>query len=143
MTILQTELQTDPLGRGYAQYIPDGPGHLVEMLNAPVYEKYKSRFVTARTVLAEIPNGADILDKLEAAAQVNSSVKWAMRFITSDGIDVGYSVTQQLLDALVGSVLTQQEVNSLKNLSIQPASRAEILGLNPVTEQEIYIALGL
>lgn len=140
---LQTEIQTDPLGRGYAQYLPHAPGLVVEMLNNPIYQKHKSRFVTARTVLAEVANGAEILDKLEAAAQANSSVKWAMRFITTDGIDVGYPVTQQLLDQLAtAGVLTQAEATSLKDLSLQPASRAEVLDLPVVTEQHIREALG-
>lgn len=141
---LQTELSTDPLNLGYAQYIPDFPGRIQEMLNAQNYQKYKSRFITARTVLAEVAGGAEILDKLEAAAQVNSAVKWAMKFITSDGIDIGFPVTHQLLDALANTVLTQQEVTSLKNLSLQPASRAEMLGLTEsVTEQQVRNAIGL
>jgi hypothetical protein len=141
---LQTELSTDPLGRGYAQYIPDCPGILQNMLNEQIYQKYKSRFVTARTVLAEVPGGAEILDKLEAAAQSNSAVKWAMKFITSDGIDIGFSVTHQLLDSLSGTVLTQQEVTNLKNLSLQSASRAEVLGLTEyVTEQQVRNAIGM
>jgi hypothetical protein len=140
---LQQELQTDPLGLGYAQFVPQAPGLLVEMLNAPNYTKHKSRFVTARTVLAEVADGATILDKLETAAQTNSAVKWAMRFITTDGIDVGYPVTQQLLDSLVGTTLTQTESDSLKNLALQPASRAEVLGFAPVTEEQVRNALGL
>lgn len=141
---LEQELRTDPLNRGYAQYIPQSPGVLVEMLNRQQYTKIKSRFVTARTVLAEVPGGAEVLDKLEAAGATNSAVKWAMRFMLSDGIDVGFPVTQQLLDGLVaGGVLTQSESDSLKNLALQPASRAEVLGLAAVTEQDIRNALGL
>lgn len=143
MSTLQTELTTDPLARGYAQYIPDCPGILVNLLNETIYQKHKTRFVTARTVLAEVTGGAEILDKLETAAQTNSAVKWAMRFITSDGIDIGYPVTQQLLDSLVGSTLTQAECDALKNLATQSASRAEVLGLPYVTEQQVRNALGM
>jgi len=143
MSTLQTELTTDPLNRGYAQYIPDCPGILVNLLNDPIYQKHKTRFVTARTVLAEVAGGAEILDKLEMAAQTNSAVKWAMRFVTTDGIDVGYSGTQQLLDSLVGSTLTQAECDAIKNLALQSASRAEVLGLDYVTEQQVRNALGM
>lgn len=143
MSTLQTELTTDPLNRGYAQYIPDCPGILVNLLNDPIYQKHKTRFVTARTVLAEVAGGAEILDKLETAAQTNSAVKWAMRFVTTDGIDVGYPATQQLLDSLVGSVLTQAECDALKNMALQPASRAEVLDLPYVQEHDIRTALGL
>jgi hypothetical protein len=143
MSTLQTELTTDPLNRGYAQHIPDCPGILVNLLNEPVYQKHKTRFVTARTVLAEVAGGAEILDKLELAAQSNSAVKWAMRFVTTDGIDVGYLGTQQLLDSLVGTTLTQAECDAIKNLALQSASRAEVLGLGYVTEQQVRNALGM
>ena len=143
MSTLQTELTTDPLNRGYAQYIPDCPGILADMLNSAIYQKHKTRFVTARTVLAEVAGGAEILDKLELAAQTNSAVKWAMRFVTTDGIDVGYPGTQQLLDSLVGTTLTQAECDALKNLALQAASRAEVLGLDYVQEHNVRTALGL
>ncbi len=142
ISILQNEILNDPLSRGYAQYIPYCPGIIQEMLNNPVYSKYKSRMITARTVLAEIATGAVILDKLETAAESVSSVKWGMRFMTTTGIDIGSPVTHQLLDGLVGTVLTEQEVNDLKGLSTQPASRAEVLGLEYVTEQQVRNAIG-
>lgn len=141
---LQQELATDPLGRGYQQFIPDCPGILAEMLNARVYVLPKSRFVTARGVLAEYGTaGAEILDKLEAAAALNSVVKWAMRFMATDGIDVGHATTRSMLDALVGTVLTQAECDMLKNMAVQPASRAEVLGLDYVQEHNVRAALGL
>jgi CBS domain-containing protein len=141
---LQQELTTDPLGRGYQQFIPDCPGTLADMLNAPIYTMPKQRFVNARGVLAQHGmSGAVILDKLEAAAATNSVVKWAMRFMAADGIDVGHSTTRTLLDALVGTVLTQAECDLLKDMAVQPASRAEVLGLGYVQEQNIYAALGL
>jgi len=141
---LQQELATDPLGRGYQQYIPDCPGTLTDMLNAPVYTLPKTRFVNARGVLAQHgAAGAEILDKLEAAAATNSAVKWAMRFMAADGIDVGHPTTRTLLDALVGTVLTQAECDLLKNMAVQPASRAEVLGLDYVQEHNVRAALGL
>ena len=141
---LQQELTTDPLGRGYQQYIPDCPGTLTDMLNAPVYTLPKTRFVNARGVLAAHGMvGAEILDKLETAAATNSAVKWAMRFMAADGIDVGHPTTRALLDALVGTVLTQAECDLLKDMAVQPASRAEVLGLDYVQEQNVRAALGL
>lgn len=141
---LQEELTTDPLGRGYQQYVPDCPGTLVDMLNAPVYTMPKTRFVNARGVLAQYgAAGAGILDKLEAAAASNSAVKWAMRFMAADGIDVGHSTTRTLLDALVGTVLTQAECDLLKDMAVQSASRAEVLGFDYVQEHNVRAALGL
>jgi hypothetical protein len=141
---LQQELTTDPLGRGYQQYLADCPGTLAEMLNAPVYTMPKARFVNARGVLAQHgAAGAEILDKLEMAAASNSAVKWAMRFMAADGIDVGHPTTRTLLDGLVGTVLTQAECDLLKDMAVQPASRAEVLGLDYVQEHNVRAALGL
>lgn len=142
---LQTELQNDPLNRGYSQYIPDGPGVLADMLNEKIYTMHKTRFVTARTVLAEIVGGAAILDKLEIAAQTVSEVKWAMKFMINDGgIDIGYPATQSLIDNLVtANILTQQDADSLKSLALQPASRAEVLNLGFIKESDVRSALGV
>ena len=107
---------------------PDGSFAIAERLNAPAGVAIRSRFVTARTVLAEIgPGGAVILDKLEAVAAVSSPVKWAMRFITQDsGIDIGHPGTQGMIDQLVaGNALTADEGAALKGLALLPITRAE------------------
>jgi hypothetical protein len=144
MSSLQSELQNDPLNRGYAAFISDAPGVLAEMMNARIYSMAKEKFVSARTVLAEHGvAGAQILDKLESASSSNSAVKWAMRFVTQDaGIDIGHPTTRSLLDSMIpAGVLTQAEVNLLKDMAIQPASRAEILGIGYVNEQDVRTAL--
>ena len=102
----------------------------------------KERFVTARAVLAAHgAAGAAVLDKLEAASGGNAAVKWAMRFVTADGIDVGHANTRGLLDAMVPAVLTQAEADMLKDMAIQPASRAEVLGLGYVFQHDVQAAL--
>ncbi len=64
-----------------------------------------------------------------------------MRFVTSDGIDVGHANTRTLLDALVPAVLTQVEADLIKNMAVQPASRAEVLGLGYVFQHDVQAAL--
>jgi hypothetical protein len=44
---------------------------------------------------------------------------------------------------MVGTVLTQTECDLLKQMAIQPASRAEVLGISFVTEADVRTALGL
>ena len=80
--------------------------------------------VTARAIISECPDGGVILDKLEEAAAVNTSVKWAMKFLAQDaGIDIGNTATRMLIDGLVHqNVLTQSQGNSLKNLALQPVA---------------------
>lgn len=144
MSALSDELTSDPLGRGYATFIPDNPGMLAVMMNAPDYTMVKMKFITARTVLAEHGSaGAVALDKIDAAGAADSAVKWAMKFVTSEpGIDVGHPTTRSLLNSMVPSVLTQQEANMLLDMAVQPASRAEVLGIPFVTANDVQQALG-
>lgn len=127
----------------------DGAFAIAEALNAPGGEAIRSRFVTARTVLAELgPNGAVVLDKLEAAAASVSAVKWGMRFITQDsGIDIGHPGTQGMIDQLVGAgVLTASEGAAVKGLALQPVRRVELAvdgWVGPVSIADIETARSL
>jgi hypothetical protein len=142
MTVLRDELATDPLGLGYAALLlpPANPGLVAELLNAPARSGVQSRFLTARTVLAEMgAAGADLLDKLEAAAAYVPAVRWAMLFLKQEGgsatsgIDVGYPGTRSLIDQLAaGGLISTAEADALKALAIQPMSRARELGLPTV-----------
>ncbi len=64
MTTLTEELTNDPLGLGYAGMTN---GEIETAMNTKNRSRIISRFVTARTILAECADGAAILDKLEAA----------------------------------------------------------------------------
>ena len=141
---LRTELLTDPLARGYASKLANSPGVVADMMNAPIFTMPKERFVSARGLLAAHGfAGAEILDKLEAAAPAVSMIKWALTFMKTDsGIDVGHANTRALIDQLViGGVLTAADATLIKNLAVQPASRAEVLGLGYVRESDIRAAL--
>ena len=141
---LRTELLTDPLARGYASKLQDSPGVVADMMNAPIYSMPKERFISARGLLAAHGfAGAAILDKLEAAAPAVSMIRWALSFMKTDsGIDVGHPSTRALIDQLVvGGVLTVSDAELIKNMAIQPASRAEVLGIGYVREADIRAAL--
>lgn len=136
---LRDELQSDPEGIGYAAYLPDEPGMVVELLNKPQFLMAKTYMVTARGVISGkglgASAGAAFLDKLETLIPVASEVKWAMRFMQGEqGIDVGDLETQITLNDLVGAAgITQAEIDGIKAMANQPASRAEILfGVNAV-----------
>lgn len=140
MSILSDEITNDPEGKGYAVFLPDQPGHVVELLNAYTENKVKTRLITARGILSDYPGGpveaATVLDKLETAAPNISALKWAWKFITGEGIDIGHAATQGMLDTLAGAaVITSTEAANLKALALQPASRAEVLGLPVITEE--------
>jgi hypothetical protein len=60
-------------------------------------------------------------------------------FLKQDsGLDVGHPATQALLEGLAqAGALLQAEADQLKILALQPASRAEVLGFGPATEQDL------
>ena len=145
-TALASELKTDPLARGYAAFIPACPGVLVDMINAQNYTAPKTINVTARAVLAAYgATGAAILDKLEAVSASVSAVKWAMKFMLSDGIDVNHPNTRGLLAQLVvAGAITQADADALTLMALQPSSRADVLSLGGVvTQSDVKTALGL
>lgn len=149
--MLADELRDDPLGLGYAQYLPDAPGMVVQLINAPTFSLHKPLMLSERGLLAQYADGpvaADaVISKLEAFAQtphaLASVVRRALKFLgTPEGIDLGSAATHAMLDALqADSVLTADEVAKIKALSLQPASRAEVLGLGVVTEAQVVEAL--
>lgn len=102
----------------------------------------QSRFVSARTIIAEIANGSEILDKLEAVSANISAVKWAMSYLKGEsGIDIGHPGTISQIDGLVaGAVLTNEEGEALKNMALLPVSRADVLGLGAVSYNDVNIA---
>jgi hypothetical protein len=140
---LRTELLDDPLNRGYAAFIADSPGVLADMMNDRIYSMVKEKFVNARGVLAAHGSaGGDIIEALNNASGSNVTIKWAMKFVSQDsGIDVGHPNTQALLDAVVPAVLTQAQADLIKGMALQPASRAEVLGLGYVFAHDVQAAL--
>lgn len=90
-------------------------------LNAQPVKVLQPRYITARTILAECPEGGLILAALDSAAAANAAVKYAVRFLGQDsGLNVGDAVTQGMLDSMVGTVLTQAQADQVKALAMLP-----------------------
>lgn len=138
---LNDEVDNDPSGKGYAAFLPYQPGYAIDTMNALTETMVKPRMITARGILSDYPGGpaaaAAVLDKLDAAAPSIPALKWAWKFISGDGLDIGSQATQGMLDLLAtpaaGNVLTTDEAINLKSLALQPASRGEIRKLPYMT----------
>lgn len=149
LTQLKAELQADPAGRGYMAHVPHAPGALADLLNAQSTTLAKSRMITARGIMASYglgPSaGAAFLDKMESLASSVPAIKWAMKFLQAEaGIDVGDPATQAMLTSLIGvGGITQADVDGVKAMALQPASRAEVLfGVGvQITEADVRAAL--
>ena len=137
---LKTEIEAGPLATECAGGTDEA---IAAILNRSDIIAACERFVSARTILAEVSAGAAILDKLEVAATTIPDVRWAMKFLqTETGIDVGHATTRAQIDALVtAGVLTDTEGGALKNLALKECSRAEIAGFGTVTAGDVSRAL--
>lgn len=125
---LRDAIAADPVLAGLPM-TSDGAWAIADALNAVVGQAPGPRVVNARHVLAELGMaGALALDKLEAAGSSNPVVKWAVRFLVGEGLDVGHPTSQSMLDQLAAAnVLTAAEASSLKALALQSQTRAEAL----------------
>ena len=135
---LKDELTVDPLTRGYSgmsdQQVVDS---LTLTVDRPVVNDMN---VGSLGIMREIgPTlGATILDKLEAAATVDSRLKWFMKELNTNGVDIGNAVTRATIDDLVtNSVITAAEGASLKGIPEKTVSRAEELGFSELSDQVI------
>lgn len=142
MSILSEEISNDPTGKGYAAFLPNQPGHVVNLLNAKTEVKFVSPSMVNERTIMTLPPGMSrsILTKFRALAQVDILVEKAVSFLgTQGGLDAGHANTHLLLDQLsqVSGGFTAEEVQALKNLSLAPVSRAEVLGLPFITEEHI------
>lgn len=147
LAALRVELTDDPEALGYAPYVPKGPGHLVDLMNKPRATMLRERFVTTRTVLAELSldHARALLGALRAAAQVDPVAAEGMELLRRDpGIDVAHSSTRAVVAALLDAkAITQEVSDAVLALGQLPSSRAEVLfGAGFVlTERDVRAAL--
>ena len=147
--LLKQEIVDDPLSQGYSAFLPDSTGWVANMLNERKFQAFKTRMVTARGIMASYgigpTQGALFLDKLESLSANIPALKWAMKFLQQEtGLDVGEPATQIMLTSLIGvGGITQAEVDGVKAMAIQPASRAEVLFGSDivVTEHDVIKAM--
>lgn len=128
LRLLHDDIVTDPVLSAYPG-TSDGAYAIAEAYNTVVGKAPAPTIVTARTVLAEMGMaGAVALDKLEAAGSSNPVVRWAVKFLTGEGLDVGHPMSQSMLDQLAqAGVLTVAEATALKGLALADQTRAEAL----------------
>ena len=138
---LKAEITTDPLGLGYAGMTDQ---QVADSLNALTRTLAVSKTVGALGIMREVgpTAGATILDKLEAASAQDSRLKWFLRELTTNGVDLGHPSTRQTIDELVaGGVLTVSEGAALKGAAETAESRATELGLgDDVSAQMVNVA---
>jgi hypothetical protein len=141
---LLNELRLDPEGLGYAQHLPDDPVRAVELITSKDFTMVKSRMINGRTILEHCSTGKSILRKIKAAADADAVMEVVWAFLKQEsGLDIGSPATRTSIDELVTSGSWEQaEGDELKGLAIQPASRAEVLGIPAPSARDIVEAWG-
>lgn len=134
---LQTELSNDPLQRGYAGMTD---AECAADLNEKRYAQVAERWITERTIMAELADGQAIMEVLETVAEQSGEVARAVKWLdpARGGLNIADAkVRAQIDDLATAQLLTQQQAEALKALAEQPASRAEVLGLGVVHHLQI------
>jgi len=151
MTILKEEIYVDPLGLGYAVFLPDSPGSIADLLNAQAFVQYRTMMVREIEIIGLYTDGPvagdDVLAKLEAFATTAHPlariVSRALKALGQpEGLDLGSDAVQSMLTLLSqAGAITLDEAEKLKAIANQPASRAEILGIGQVSIQQVIEAM--
>lgn len=145
---LKAEVQGDPLGLGYAAYLVEAPGYVADMMNRADYKMAKTKWISFRGLYTNAGVGPamapSILGKIRAGAESDQVLFDAKEMIYSDdGMDFGDESTRMLIAAMTPAVFTEQESSALLAISLQPASRGEVLfgaGVR-VTEDDVRKAI--
>ena len=138
---LKSEVQTDPLVL-YTGLLPASPGRVVDALNAKTFTAAKA--ITAKTALTWAAQGpysaiVDASNNLTHACRASCLV---VRDTLTAGLDVGMDdpKIQAMFNAWVPSIITVAQHDALVAISMQPASRAEILGFGTVAMSDLQAA---
>lgn len=140
---LCTEVSTDPMHKGYQSHLPSSPGLVVQLLNTPVHAKVKSITTSAAKTWAASGPYAAIVDAANMAGHPARASALVVRdaFASGDPIHLEDPNIQALFtNWIAANVITQAQHDALIAMATQPASRAEVLGLPFVTEQDLIAA---
>lgn len=143
---LKNEILQDPKNLGYSTLLPNQPGRVVELLNNTQLgdTTIGTKWIDIGHVLHELgpENGAQVLNTLDALRANSPVIKWAWYLLEQGKLDVGLSSTRQQLDQLAqAGAMSMENVLKIKKLAEVPASRAQVLVGQQVTEEDLRNAL--
>lgn len=134
--VLTSEIQNDPLARGYAGMTD---AERLASLRAVNRTKLTSPYmITDRGVINAFANPVDgetCMQGIEAASQSNPLVARAIKWMqpANGGLDIGDVKTHAIIDVLSGAgAITAEAATTLKAIAQVVCSRAEELGIADV-----------
>jgi hypothetical protein len=145
LTALRAEIQGDPKSVGYGQWLPNSPGMVVDLINAATFTAVKSIKTTTAQAWAATGPMSRIVDAAEKGSVAGADHACRASCLTvlrsfSSGVDIHLERAdmQAMLSAWVATgICTAGERDDLLARALQPASRAEVLGLPHVTVYDL------
>jgi hypothetical protein len=140
LTALHAEVTGDPLHLGYAACLPDSPGHIADILNAPTQTMLHA--ISESTALEWAATGpyAHIVDAGATIGHPCRASCLVVRDAMLAGLDVhleSVSILAMFAGWVAAGVLTEAQHTALLTLATHPASRAEVLGFGFVFEADL------
>ena len=144
--LLRDEIDNDPIAIGYSAYLPSAPGSVVDLLNA--YTQTKIKPITSSTAMAWAAAGpySNIVDASNDLAHLARASCLVIREVFASGQVIHMElpdITGMFAAWVAAGVITQTQHDELITIATQPASRAEVLGLDRLTEADLRTALEL
>ena len=98
-TALLETINSEPLNTGRDDI------EVAQWINAMTVDAWQSLYLKDKDVMRILgrAEGAAFLDALEALSASKSEIKWMLRSISSDGIDIGEQETRAALEGLVAA----------------------------------------
>jgi hypothetical protein len=140
---LRDELQNDPQGLGYAAWLPDSPGTVADLINAPTQSMIKPITCATAQIWAAAGPYANVVDASSNPEHPCRASCLVVRqtFAAAVDIHMEHPDIQLMLAAWVASgICTETQRDDLLARATQPASRADVLGLGAVTINDIIEA---
>lgn len=145
LTTLHVEVVSDPLGLGYSALLPNSPGRVVDLLNAPTQSMLQAISASVAMEWAAAGAYASIVAASNNSASPVQSSCLVVRDVLAANLPLNMAdpVLQGLFAAWVtAGVITQTQHDQLMTIATLPASRAQVLGL-PTVSEAYLIAAGI
>lgn len=137
---LRDEIQNDPQGLGYAAWLPDSPGTVADLINAPTQTMVKAISSAEAQAWAAAGPYAAVVDASNNTQHPCRASCLVVRQTFAAAVDIHLErpEIQQMLAAWVSTgICTAAQRDDLLARATQPASRAEVLSLGAVTINDI------
>lgn len=151
LELLREEIETDPLGLGYAAHGKNALGAVLAIMRSTPRSVHRSLLLSSRGLKERWPQGhraaEEFLQKLELfsmsqnpdAASARRELAW---FANAEGLDVGSSAIRELVSELAAAgVVTPLERDAFMSLSIVSGNRIEELTGAPDVDDGAVTAL--